>query len=196
MKIMAITVLLLLVTLPANAGIDPLPQPQDLRLGNSLAKTLETLKTKKAVVTSEEKKQPGIHGSPYTYTRVEATLPQGPVARAKLYFYNKTLARMQLLSRDHRAPLAVDSFGKPSLASPTGRQFWWDRKNMSGISCQGRQAKAFSSPTGRLDKGECELFDMRVLVDILGNRHQIEVQFQLLIQGTAEKVETLKKKAP
>ena len=41
---MAITVLLLLVTLPANAGIDPLPQPQDLRLGNSLAKTLETLK--------------------------------------------------------------------------------------------------------------------------------------------------------
>ena len=103
---------------------------------------------------------------------------------------------MKLLARDGSAPLRTDSFGKPSLSSPTGRHFWWKRTELSGMSCQGHQIKNFSSPTNNAPKGECEIFDMRTLVDILGNRQQIEVQFQLLVQGTVEKIEKLKQKRP
>ena len=196
MNMVSSALLVLLCALPAQTEASPTPQPLGLSLGTSLTKALSTLNSLKANVTTDEKNQPGIHGSPYTYTRVKAAIPKGSIEQVKLYFYNKKLARMKLLARDGSSPMRTDTFGKPSLSSPTGRHFWWKRAELSGMSCQGHQIKNFSSPTNNTPKGECEIFDMRTLVDILGNRQQIEVQFQLLVQGTVEKVEKLKKKRP
>ena len=196
MKKVSSALLVLLCALPARADADPAPRPLGLSLGTSLTKTLSTLKTLNVGVTTNEKKQPGIHGSPYTYTRVSATLPKGKIEQVKLYFYEQKLARMKLLARDGSAPLSVNSLGKPSLSSPSGRHFWWRAKELSGVSCQEHQKENFSSPTGSSPKGECEIFDMRVLVGVLGNRQQIEVQFQLLVQGTAEKLRKQRTQRP
>jgi len=192
MKTVLTAVCLILFALPAKAGIDPLPKPLGIAVGSDLPTVLATLKKLKAVITTDEKKQPGVHGSPYTYTRVKASLSNGPIERVKLYFYDQKLARMQVLSSDQRTPILLTKFGKASLESPTGRQFWWNRDKLTGVSCYGLKSNASSTPAAQINKGECEIFDMRVLVNTLGNRQQIEVQFQLLVQGTNEKVNKLK----
>jgi hypothetical protein len=69
--------------------------------------------------------------------------------------------------------------------SPTGHAFWWNPDQLTGVACH---LSATKPP-----KGRCEIFDMRILVDVLGSRHQIEVQFQTLVQGTIEQVEKVKK---
>ena len=181
----------------AHAATPGMPRPLGLELGSQLAKTKRTLATLKATVTVHETTQPGIDGGPYTYTRLEASFARGPIERVKLYFYAKKLARMKLLSRDTESPIHVSILGSPSLQSPTGRTFWWNHRHISGVSCQGRSKATRSSSTPRkVTKGECELFDMRVLVDVLGNRQHIEVQYQMLIQSAIEKVEKLKQGRP
>jgi hypothetical protein len=180
---------------PAQAALDTLPTPLGLTMGSKLPTVLVALGKLKAEVTKEEKQQPGVHGSPYTYTRVKATLPKGKIAKLKLAFYNNTLARAQFLARDMHSPIATAGLGKPTLESPAGRQFWWNREKLMAVSCQGAKNSVNSTPAAASAKGECEIFDMTFLVKTLGNRHQIEVQFQLLTQSTTEKIEALKKAA-
>lgn len=114
-----------------------------------------------------------------------AAFKTGPLEQAKLYFYDGKLTRIKVQSRDEKPPINTKKLGKPGLLSPTGHAFWWNPEQLTGIACHRSATKP--------PKGHCEIFDMRILVDVLGNRHQIEVQFQTLVQGTIEQVEKVTK---
>lgn len=180
---------LLVFATPASAlAATQLPTPMGLSFGSKLKTATAKLAKLKAKVSTEEKDQLGLHGKNYKYTKVEAAFKTGPIEQVKLYFYDGKLTRMKVQSRSEKPPVNTRKLGKPGLLSPTGHAFWWDPEQLTGIACH---RSATKPPRGR-----CEIFDMRPLVGVLGNRHQIEVQFQTLVQGTIEQVEKVRKASP